>query len=72
MGLKQLQPAQKRQKKNTCVTNEEVPPSGLEVVWILRQKSRRPLHGPAWMQLSILLSEGLNKFECCGKNVFLF
>ena len=27
--------------------------------WILRQKSCRPLDSPVWLQLSILLSEGL-------------
>ena len=60
MGLNQPQPAQKRQKKSTCVTNEDVPPSGQEVAqWILRKKSRRPLDSPVWLQLSILLSEGL-------------
>jgi len=31
MGLKQPQPVHKRQKKSTCVTNEDVPPSGQEV-----------------------------------------
>lgn len=34
MGLKQPQPVQKRQtkKKSTCVTKEDAPPSGQEVV----------------------------------------